>query len=83
MTRFIGLPHGPAITDPKPFVQAFIEHRQEREAQIFACIDDGVNLIVDMVPLMYKSTPEFMYPAAARSVFAAIEYMVNRGSAGE
>ena len=72
--------HGPAITDPKPFVQAFIEHRQEREAQIFACIDDGVNLIVDMVPLMYKSTPEFMYPAAARSVFAAIEYMVNRGA---
>ncbi len=32
-----------------------------------------------MVPLMYKDTPEFMYPAAARSVFAAVEYLVKRG----
>ena len=32
-----------------------------------------------MVPKMYKGTPEFMYPAAARSVLAAIEYMVERG----
>jgi glyoxylase-like metal-dependent hydrolase (beta-lactamase superfamily II) len=71
--------HGPAIPDPKPFVRAFIAHRQEREAQILSCIDDGVGQITDMVPLMYKGTPEFMYPAAARSVYAAIEYMVARG----
>ena len=71
--------HGPAITDPKTLVRAFIEHRREREAQIMQCVTDGVELIVDMVPLMYKGTPEFMYPAAARSVFAAVEYMVKRG----
>ena len=40
---------------------------------------DGVELITEMVPMMYKGTPEFMYPAAARSVFAAVEYMVSRG----
>ena len=57
----------------------FIEHRREREAQILRCVDDGVEVIVDMVPLMYKGTPEFMYPAAARSVFAAVEYLVTRG----
>ena len=28
---------------------------------------------------MYTELPEFMYPAAARSVFAAILYMVERG----
>ncbi len=28
---------------------------------------------------MYKDTPEFMYPAAQRSVLAAIEYLVARG----
>lgn len=71
--------HGPAITDPKALVRAFIEHRGEREAQIMSCISEGVELIADMVPLMYKGTPEFMYPAAARSVFAAVEYMVKRG----
>ncbi len=71
--------HGPAIEDPKAHVQAFIAHRQEREEQILKCIDDGVHIIVEMVPLMYVDTPEFMYAAAARSVFAAVEYMVKRG----
>jgi len=70
--------HGPAITDPKKMVNAFIEHRQERENQILRCIDDGIHIIADMVPLMYKGTPEFMYPAAARSVFAAVEYLVKK-----
>lgn len=71
--------HGPAITQPKELVRAFVEHRQERQEQILACIAEGVELIADMVPLMYKGTPEFMYPAAARSVLAAVEYMVKRG----
>jgi glyoxylase-like metal-dependent hydrolase (beta-lactamase superfamily II) len=71
--------HGPAITDPKPHVRAFIEHRREREAQIVECVGSGVSLIADMVPRMYLETPEVMYPAAARSVLAAIEYLVQRG----
>ena len=71
--------HGPVIDDPKGLVRAFIAHRKEREAQILHCLDEGLHLISDMVPAMYKGTPEFMYPAAARSVLAAIEYMVARG----
>ena len=71
--------HGPAITDPKTHVRAFIAHREERVKQILACVADGVSHIADMVPIMYADTPEFMYPAAARSVMAAIEHMVGRG----
>lgn len=71
--------HGPCIDNPKTHVQAFIAHRREREAQILACIDEGIELIHDMVPAMYAGTPEFMYPAAARSVLAAISYLVEEG----
>ena len=71
--------HGPAITDPKDHVQAFIAHRREREQQILDRIDDGISVIEEMVPLMYKDTPEYMYPAAARSVLAAIERLVQSG----
>ncbi|MFK7913919.1 MAG: MBL fold metallo-hydrolase [Pseudomonadales bacterium] len=71
--------HGPCIEQTKVHIQAFIDHRKEREQQILGCIDDGVGVIGDMVPLMYAGTPEFMYPAAARSVFAAIEYLLQRG----
>jgi hypothetical protein len=61
-------------------VRAFIEHRKEREAQIMKCVEDGVGVIGDMVPLMYRDTPEYLYPAAARSTMAAVEYLVKRGA---
>ena len=72
--------HGPCIDDPKTHVRAFIAHRREREAQILECVEKGVGVIQEMVPLMYIDTPEFMYPAAARSVLAAVEYLVQRGA---
>ncbi len=71
--------HGPCIDDPKPLVSAFIAHRREREEQIFACVADGVFEIKEMVPLMYTDLPEFMHPAAARSVLAAAVYLVQKG----
>jgi glyoxylase-like metal-dependent hydrolase (beta-lactamase superfamily II) len=71
--------HGPSIDDPKAHVRAFIAHRREREAQILDCVGSGTELIADMVPKMYQDTPEFMYPAAARSVLAAMEFLVQRG----
>ncbi|RZO69822.1 MAG: MBL fold metallo-hydrolase [OM182 bacterium] len=69
--------HGPEISEPRALVRAFIEHRREREQQILDCVAGGTQLISQMVPLMYRDTPEFMYPAAARSVLAAVEYLVS------
>jgi glyoxylase-like metal-dependent hydrolase (beta-lactamase superfamily II) len=71
--------HGPAITEPKAHVRAFIAHREEREAQILECIDAGITHIDAMVPRMYAGLPEFMYPAAGRSVFAAVIHLVQQG----
>jgi glyoxylase-like metal-dependent hydrolase (beta-lactamase superfamily II) len=72
--------HGPCIDEPKAHVRAYIAHRLEREQQIVNCIEGGTFKIREMVPLMYKDTPEFMYPAAARSVLAAMENLVKRGT---
>ena len=72
--------HGPCVEDPKPLVSAFIAHRRERESQILDCIGNGVFRIEEMVPLMYSDLPEFMYPAAARSVLAATVYLVENGT---
>ncbi len=71
--------HGPCIDEPKAHVQAFIDHRLEREQQIIDCLTKGIHNIRAMVPPMYADLPEFMYPAAARSVFAAVAYLVERG----
>ena len=78
--------HGPSIEDPKPHVRGFIAHRRQREEQILDCIGQGVHQIQDMVPLIYTELPEFMYPAAARSVLASVVHLVGKGqlrTAGE
>lgn len=71
--------HGPAIKDPKPFVRAFIAHREDRERQILAQLEAGRTRIQDMVPIMYAAVDKRLYPAAARSVFAHMEHLVARG----
>lgn len=71
--------HGPRIRDPKSLVRALIAHRLERADEIRACLEDGVGRIANMVPRMYADLPEAMYPAAARSVFATLIYLMERG----
>ena len=70
---------GPAITDPKPFVQAFIAHREDREKQIVEQLKAGHSTIAEMVPVMYAAVDKRLHPAAARSVFAHMEHLVETG----
>ena len=71
--------HGPAIDNPKPFTRAYLTHRRMREGEIMRCLNDGVGRIPDMVGRMYRHLPEAMHGAAARSVFAHLEHMVETG----
>src|SRR5690349_8929345 len=45
--------HGPAITEPKAHVRAFIAHRREREAGILECLHAGPTRIDDIVDRLY------------------------------
>ncbi|HBC52728.1 MAG TPA: MBL fold metallo-hydrolase [Alphaproteobacteria bacterium] len=71
--------HGPAITDPHPFVRAFIDHRAERDAQILACLADGIDTIAGMVKRMYADVNPLLHPAAARSVLSHLINLVQQG----
>ena len=71
--------HGPAITDVKEFVQAYIEHRHIREAQILEAINAGHTIIIGMVKHIYTDIDKRLYPAAAHSVLAHIIYMCEKG----
>lgn len=71
--------HGPPVTDPKPFVRAFIAHREERENQILEQIAQGRTRIKDMVPVMYAAVDKRLHPAAARSVLAHMELLAETG----
>ena len=70
--------HGPCIEAPQAHVRAFIAHRKEREAQILQSLASGVETIEAMVPSMYQKVDPRLHPAAARSVFAAMIYLVKQ-----
>ncbi|MCY4656661.1 MAG: MBL fold metallo-hydrolase [Gammaproteobacteria bacterium] len=71
--------HGTVIDSPKAHVQAFIAHRQEREDQILAQVKRGNHEISAMVPDMYRAVGSHLWPAASRSVFAAVLHLVEQG----
>lgn len=71
--------HGPAITDTKPFVKGLIAHRHGRMDQIRHCLQNGPMNIPGMVKKMYTDVPEYLHPAAARSVYSHIIMMVENG----
>jgi len=71
--------HGAPVPDPGPFIDAYIEHRLEREAQILACLRDGVSTIPEMVARIYAGVDKRLHPAAARSVLAHLIQLTEEG----
>ncbi len=71
--------HGPPILEPRPFIDAYVAHRLEREAQIIARLEAGDTRIPEMVAVMYADVDKRLHPAAAHSVLAHMIRLVKRG----
>ena len=72
--------HGAPVTSPQPFLQAFLEHRLQREAQVMAAVRSGVTDIEAMVKSMYADVREELHRAAARSVLSHLMKLVDDGA---
>jgi glyoxylase-like metal-dependent hydrolase (beta-lactamase superfamily II) len=72
--------HGPAITEPKEHVRAFIAHRREREAGIVECLRAGVGQVDAMVERLYLGLDPSLRRAAGRSVLAHLIDLIGRGA---
>jgi glyoxylase-like metal-dependent hydrolase (beta-lactamase superfamily II) len=71
--------HGAEIRNPHPFVEAYIEHRLGREAQIVARLKEGPQTIPQMVARNYADVPQHLHAAAGRSMLAHLIQMVKDG----
>jgi glyoxylase-like metal-dependent hydrolase (beta-lactamase superfamily II) len=71
--------HGAPVTSPRPFLQAFLEHRLEREAQVMAAVRSGLSDIEAMVKKMYADVREELHKAAGRSVLSHLIKLVDDG----
>jgi glyoxylase-like metal-dependent hydrolase (beta-lactamase superfamily II) len=71
--------HGPAITEPREHVRAFIAHRREREAGIIDCLQAGIGRIDAIVGRLYVGLQPGLRRAAGRSVHAHLLDLMGRG----
>ncbi len=73
--------HGPAIDEPRAYLEGYIAHRLGREAKVVAAIPPGEALRIEAIlPIAYDDTPEAMHPVAARSLLAHLEKLVDDGA---
>lgn len=71
--------HGNPITQPEPFLEAYLAHRLDREAQVLAQVRAGVASIADMVAVLYADVDTKLHRAASRSVLAHLVKLVADG----
>jgi len=70
--------HGPAITDPRRHVRAFIAHRRERESGVIGCLKAGVESVDGIVDRLYVGLNPGLRRAAGRSVLAHLVDLIGR-----
>jgi glyoxylase-like metal-dependent hydrolase (beta-lactamase superfamily II) len=71
--------HGPPIRDVTPFLDAYLEHRQERIDQILTALKAGPAKIGELVPRLYADVDSRLWPAASRSMLAAMIHLAREG----
>ena len=73
-TRF--LPgHGPIVDDPLPFIDFYLEHREERLDQVRAALAGGASTPQEVVEVVYADVDKILWGAAEMSVRAQLEYL--------
>ncbi len=73
--------HGAPIQDPQRHVKALIFHRRWREMEVVEAMRAGLTSIPDMVARIYTGLDPSLTRAASLSVFAHLEYLVEKGMA--
>ncbi|MCA1489638.1 MBL fold metallo-hydrolase [Sinorhizobium alkalisoli] len=71
--------HGGPVTAPDSFVRALKAHRKMRERAVLQRLRAGDRMIPDMVKVIYASTDPRLHGAAALSVLAHIEDLIEHG----
>ncbi len=71
--------HGGPVTQPPRFVRHLLTHRRQRESSIVDRLKAGDRTIGAIVPRLYEGLNPALHGAAALSVLAHVEDLVQRG----
>lgn len=70
--------HGPALPDASAVIEAYLDHREQRLAEVAVAAADlpaGPGLPRAVVERVYADVPQMLWPAAELSVRAQLEYL--------
>lgn len=70
--------HGDAVTDPAGRLGWLISHRKAREKAILGALSDKPRDVDAITRAVYHDTPEALFPAARRNVFAHLIDLTRR-----
>jgi glyoxylase-like metal-dependent hydrolase (beta-lactamase superfamily II) len=71
--------HGPPVTDPEPFLKAYLNHRLRREDAILAVLARGSSTVDAIVSEVYVGLDARLKNAAASSVLAHLLHLLRKG----
>jgi glyoxylase-like metal-dependent hydrolase (beta-lactamase superfamily II) len=74
--------HGGPVTEPRRFVRGLAQHRRMREKAILSRLAAGDSTIPAIVEAVYEGLDPALRGAAALSVFAHLDDLVERGLVG-
>jgi glyoxylase-like metal-dependent hydrolase (beta-lactamase superfamily II) len=70
--------HGGPVRDPQRYIRALIHHRRQREMAILQRLEQGDETIPLIVERIYEGVDRRLHAAAALSVFAHLEDLIER-----
>jgi glyoxylase-like metal-dependent hydrolase (beta-lactamase superfamily II) len=72
--------HGPMLSNPAATLDHYISHRHERLAEVQAALDAGDRTTDLIVARIYHDVDQALWPFAAFSVRAALQYLADQGA---
>jgi glyoxylase-like metal-dependent hydrolase (beta-lactamase superfamily II) len=73
--------HGSPIADPTQWLRQLIAHRQMREAQVIAALEEGALTVAELAERLYPGIQPALRAAAGQQIAAHLEHLRARGQA--
>jgi glyoxylase-like metal-dependent hydrolase (beta-lactamase superfamily II) len=71
--------HGPPVWDPQAKLDAYLEHRLDRERRLVEALDSGLRNRDELLDAVWSDAPPELRPAAALTLAAHLEKLVEEG----
>ncbi len=71
--------HGPYVTDPAAKLDEYISHRLDRERRLVEALESGISSRDELLDTVWSDVPEHLRGAAALTLAAHLEKLVEEG----